>query len=173
LASENSVIGIKSVHTLTIQFGFAFHKVLPMKMLLRTLWPLDDCREILVDRYPFVIGRRSDNDCILALAFVSRRHCQFTWIDGQVHVQDLESYNGTFVNGKRATSPLPVVHGDEVTLGPCSFRVIGVNDGGETPASVKAATSEERAAGTPEELDSTIRATNRSDVGLSPGGARG
>lgn len=68
-----------------------------MKMLLRTLWPLDDCREILVDRYPFVIGRRSDNDCTLALAFVSRRHCQFTRVDGQVHVQDLESYNGTYV----------------------------------------------------------------------------
>jgi pSer/pThr/pTyr-binding forkhead associated (FHA) protein len=132
-----------------------------MKMLLRTLWPLDDCKEILVDRYPFVIGRRSDNDCALALAFVSRRHCQFTCVKGQVHVQDLESYNGTFVNGKRATSPLPVVHGDEVMLGPCSFGVIGVSDGGVTPAAVTAATREEQAARTPENLDSTIRATNQ------------
>jgi pSer/pThr/pTyr-binding forkhead associated (FHA) protein len=144
-----------------------------MKMLLRTLWPLDDCREILVDRYPFVIGRRSDNDCALALAFVSRRHCQFTCVDGQVRLQDLESYNGTFVNGKRATSPLPVVHGDEVTLGPCSFRVIGVNAGGETPAAVKAPTREELAAGAPEnELDSTIRANNASDLGVTGGGPK-
>lgn len=64
---------------------------------------------------------------------------------------------------------MPVVHGDEVTLGPCSFRIIGVNDGGETPGDVKAATNEELAVRTPDELDSTIRATNPSDLGLSPG----
>jgi pSer/pThr/pTyr-binding forkhead associated (FHA) protein len=105
-----------------------------MKMLLRTLWPLDENREILVDRFPFVIGRRSDNDCSLPLAFVSRRHCQFTRAEDQVLVQDLESYNGTYVNGKRATSPVPVRHGDELTLGPCSFRVMVLNGSAETPA---------------------------------------
>src|SRR6516225_6681549 len=95
-----------------------FRKVLLMKMLLQTIWPLDENREIVVDHFPFVIGRRSDNDCALALVFVSRRHCRFTLDDHHVMVQDLESYNGTFVNGKRVTSPLPISHGDELTLGP-------------------------------------------------------
>jgi pSer/pThr/pTyr-binding forkhead associated (FHA) protein len=40
-----------------------------------------------------------------------------------VVVQDLESYNGTFVNGRSAAKPLPVQAGDELTLGPISFRV--------------------------------------------------
>jgi pSer/pThr/pTyr-binding forkhead associated (FHA) protein len=105
-----------------------------MKMLLRTLWPLDENREIIVDHFPFVIGRRSDNDCSLPLAFVSRRHCQFTRGEEYVLVQDLESYNGTYVNGKRAIVPVPLRHGDELTLGPCSFRVMVLNGSADTPA---------------------------------------
>src|SRR6516162_6889350 len=104
-----------------------------MKMLLRTLWPLDENREILVDHFPFVVGRRSENDCSLPLAFVSRRHCQFTRAGDEVLVQDLESYNGTYVNGKRAMTPMPLHHGDELTLGPCSFRVMVLNGSAETP----------------------------------------
>src|SRR6516162_1688701 len=95
-----------------------------MKLWLQTRWPLDNGRDIMIDHYPFVIGRRSDNDCSLPLAFVSRRHCQFVLAENQVMVQDLESHNGTFVNGRRASLPLPVQDGDEITLGPCSFRVV-------------------------------------------------
>jgi pSer/pThr/pTyr-binding forkhead associated (FHA) protein len=105
-----------------------------MKLLLQTSWPLDENRAIAVQRFPFVIGRRTDADCSLTLAFVSRRHCQFTRIGDQVLVQDLQSRNGTFVNGKRASSPLPVQDGDELTLGPCSFRVSLLHDTGEMPA---------------------------------------
>jgi pSer/pThr/pTyr-binding forkhead associated (FHA) protein len=96
-----------------------------MKFTLQGRWPLDSELTINIDHYPFVIGRKSDSDCHLPLAFVSRRHCQFTQTeDNQVFVQDLESFNGTFVNGKRASSPLPLGHGDELHLGPCSFRVV-------------------------------------------------
>jgi pSer/pThr/pTyr-binding forkhead associated (FHA) protein len=105
-----------------------------MKMLLRTFWPLDDNREIVVQRFPFVIGRRTDSDYSLTLAFVSRRHCQFTRTGDQVLVHDLESCNGTFVNGKRARSPLPVQDGDELTLGLCSFRVSMRHDTSEMGA---------------------------------------
>jgi len=95
-----------------------------MILWLQARWPLDEAREIVVDRYPFVIGRRSDNDCALPLAFVSRRHCQFILAESQVLVQDLESHNGTFVNGQRASLPLPIHNGDEIYLGPCGFRVV-------------------------------------------------
>jgi pSer/pThr/pTyr-binding forkhead associated (FHA) protein len=95
-----------------------------MKLWLHTSQPVDDLREILIDRFPFVIGRRSDSDCALPLAFISRHHCQFILNDDQVLVQDLESYNGTFVNGQKASHPLPVRHGDELSLGPVSFRVV-------------------------------------------------
>jgi predicted component of type VI protein secretion system len=109
-------------------------KVLPMKLLLQTSWALADKREILVGRFPFVIGRGSSADCSLPLELVSRRHCQLTRTGDQVLVQDLQSRNGTFVNGKRASSPLPVDNGDELRLGPCAFRVSILCDSGELSA---------------------------------------
>jgi pSer/pThr/pTyr-binding forkhead associated (FHA) protein len=105
-----------------------------MKMFLQTPWPLADHREIVVHRFPFVIGRRTCSDCRLPWPFVSRRHCRFTRTGDQVLVQDLESLNGTFVNGKRAASPIPVQNGDELRLGPCVFRVSMLDDTGEMAA---------------------------------------
>jgi pSer/pThr/pTyr-binding forkhead associated (FHA) protein len=104
-----------------------------MKMVLQTSWPLGEDREIVVERFPFVVGRRTDSDCCLSWLFVSRRHCRFTRTGDQVLVQDLESFNGTFVNGKRASCPLPVQKGDELRLGSCSFRVSILDDSGEIP----------------------------------------
>ena len=105
-----------------------------MKLLLQTCWPLDENREITVQQFPFVIGRRTGSDCSLSLSFVSRRHCQFVRIGDEVLVQDLKSHNGTFVNGKRASRPLPVQDGDELMLGHCSFRVSMSDDTTEMPA---------------------------------------
>jgi predicted component of type VI protein secretion system len=70
-----------------------------------------------------VIGRQRENDCPLPLAFVSRQHCRLTLDRGQVYIQDLESYNGTFLNGRRILAPTPIHHGDELSLGPLCFRV--------------------------------------------------
>jgi len=95
-----------------------------MKLCLQALQPPDQVQDILIDKFPFVIGRRSDSDYALPLAFISRHHCQFMVDGNQVLVQDLESYNGTFVNGRPASPPLPVAHGDEISLGPVSFRVV-------------------------------------------------
>ena len=102
-----------------------------MKLWLQALSPHDLVKEILIERFPFVIGRQSESDCPLPLAFISRRQCEFTRVDKQIYVQDLESYNGTFVNGKRATTPLPLHNGDELHLGPTPFRVV-VQPGPET-----------------------------------------
>jgi pSer/pThr/pTyr-binding forkhead associated (FHA) protein len=123
-----------------------------MKFWLEARWPLDDGREIVVDRYPFVIGRRSDNDFPLPLAFVSRRHCQFILANDQVMVQDLESYNGTFVNGARASLPLPIHNGDEITLGPCGFRVVMSSERQETADGMHGPTCREEVIADPAEL---------------------
>jgi pSer/pThr/pTyr-binding forkhead associated (FHA) protein len=95
-----------------------------MKVWLQALGTVEAPSEICLDQFPFVIGRRSDSDACLPFAFISRHHCQFIEQAGKVLVQDLESYNGTFVNGRSASLPMPVQDGDELTLGPLSFRVV-------------------------------------------------
>jgi pSer/pThr/pTyr-binding forkhead associated (FHA) protein len=99
--------------------------------------------EMSFEDFPFVIGRRKDCDGFLPLVFISRRHCQFLLQEDQLFVQDLESYNGTFVNGRRASLPLPVENGDEVSLGPISFRVALLRGMEETRNLATAKTCEE------------------------------
>jgi pSer/pThr/pTyr-binding forkhead associated (FHA) protein len=47
------------------------------------------------------IGRAPRADFIVDRALVSRLHCRLTATDEKLEVQDLDSTNGTFVNGKR------------------------------------------------------------------------
>jgi hypothetical protein len=49
-----------------------------------------------------IIGRDANNQIVLNDNFVSRKHAEIVILDnGQVMIRDLESSNGTFVNGKR------------------------------------------------------------------------
>ncbi len=55
---------------------------------------------------------------------VSREHAEFTLDAHSVHVRDLGSHNGTFVNGKALTSELHRLKDrDLVTIGPLTFAV--------------------------------------------------
>ena len=48
------------------------------------------------------LGRATGADFILDAALVSRVHCRLTALTGgELEVRDLESTNGTFVNGQR------------------------------------------------------------------------
>jgi pSer/pThr/pTyr-binding forkhead associated (FHA) protein len=91
---------------------------------------------LCLDAFPFVIGRRHDCQACIPYAFISRHHCEFTEENGHVRVKDLESYNGTFVNGQSALKPLTVMDGDEITLGPVSFLVVMPRADAETSQSV-------------------------------------
>ena len=48
-----------------------------------------------------VLGRNRDIDLPLPDLKLSRRHCQISYIDGEALVKDLNSTNGTFLNGDR------------------------------------------------------------------------
>ncbi len=64
----------------------------------------------------FRIGRRAENDLIIANASVSRQHAEFLFENGRWFVTDNDSKFGTFVNGERVVRA-PVSHGDEIRLG--------------------------------------------------------
>jgi len=103
-----------------------------MKISLSSPQDGNGIEEILVDHFPFVLGRDSQNDCQLKFAFISRQHCQFTQQDDTVVLQDLESHNGTYINGRRLAHPTVVQDGDEVSIGPICLRVKAVRPTAET-----------------------------------------
>jgi len=70
-----------------------------------------------------VIGRKRDCDLSIASPDVSRRHCLLSVHKGCVSVEDLESVNGTYVNGKRVAAKMVVRPGDRLQVGPTRFVV--------------------------------------------------
>ena len=66
------------------------------------------------------IGRDAANDLHPADLALSRRHCAFMVQQGEVTVRDLESMNGTFVNGVPIASRV-LWQGDQLKIGESSF----------------------------------------------------
>jgi len=67
-----------------------------------------------------IIGRRHDCDLCIPLMVVSKRHCQLNQNKEAVKVRDLDSRNGTFLNGKRIKETT-VQAGDYIKIGPLTF----------------------------------------------------
>jgi serine phosphatase RsbU (regulator of sigma subunit) len=60
-------------------------------------------RTLLLDHFPFTVGRRTDRDLVLADPRVSREHAQFIReVDG-IYVVDENSRHGTYVNNEKVT----------------------------------------------------------------------
>jgi pSer/pThr/pTyr-binding forkhead associated (FHA) protein len=59
---------------------------------------------------------------------VSRRHAALVTYGGELHILDLDSVNGTFVNNKRLLpeSPYALRHGDRILLG--DFELLFVQE---------------------------------------------
>lgn len=65
-----------------------------------------------------IIGREAQSaKLVIPDAAVSRRHAKVSQYGDLYAIEDLGSTNGTFVNGERVTSPVPLVPGDLITLG--------------------------------------------------------
>ncbi len=63
------------------------------------------------------IGRSQDNDLILPVPSVSKRHARLLIKDGRYVIMDLGSTNGTFVNGKQINGPVVVKPNDIINIG--------------------------------------------------------
>jgi Ca-activated chloride channel family protein len=60
------------------------------------------------------IGRASQNEIVLKASGVSRFHCQIKRIDGKLVLEDLNSTNGTLLDGRLLTKPHILSTGDEI-----------------------------------------------------------
>src|SRR3954471_24958997 len=71
------------------------------------------------------IGRATGADFIVDAALISRVHCRLSALpDGQLELRDLESTNGTYVNGVRIGQPLRLASGDRLQVGRVELIVV-------------------------------------------------
>jgi Protein of unknown function (DUF3662)/FHA domain len=87
----------------------------------------DGTKHAILDGDPLSIGRVPDCDIVINNTNVSRRHAEIRLIDGKVSIVDLQSLNGTRVNG-RGIPPdafgTPLHDGDLIQIGDMVIRFV-------------------------------------------------
>lgn len=63
------------------------------------------------------IGAADDCDIVIKQPTVSKYHCELRWTQQGWQLHDLNSTNGSFVDGKRVTEPCGVTSAQSITLG--------------------------------------------------------
>ena len=81
----------------------------------------------------YVFGRVADADIVLPSDLVSRTHARVVANAGDLVVSDLESSNGTFVNGARVLGEMRVAIGGMLSIGDVVCRVYGASPQGLLP----------------------------------------
>ena len=72
------------------------------------------------------IGRAADNDVVVDDLLVSRHHAELRPLESGGHeLVDLDSSNGTFLNGRRIAAPTALDQLDVVSVGRHLFRLVG------------------------------------------------
>jgi pSer/pThr/pTyr-binding forkhead associated (FHA) protein len=94
-----------------------------------TLWIIETARDAelpftfrLVPGKVKTIGRATGADFIVDAGMVSRVHCRLTAAAAAVELIDLDSTNGTYVNGVRVERA-SLKDGDELGIGRVTFRI--------------------------------------------------
>src|SRR5437764_11324468 len=82
----------------------------------------DSGRRLVVDG-TVDIGRDENNGLVLHDEQVSGRHARVVAGDTGTVVDDLQSTNGTFVNGRRVDGRAPITPGDQLLLGRSVLQV--------------------------------------------------
>lgn len=109
-------------------FGYAFSSATEISMVARngsglaTPCLIVEGRAFALTPGDNVIGRDPSARISLDSLQVSRQHARVRVTELDVTLEDLESRNGTIVNGARITAPVTLNNGDEITIAPFTLR---------------------------------------------------
>ena len=79
--------------------------------------------ELSLPNEPLTIGRSSESGLVIRDDYTSTHHARLMRWDESWVVQDLDSTNGTFLDGTRVTLPTPVPLNTPVRIGTTSFEL--------------------------------------------------
>jgi hypothetical protein len=86
-------------------------------------------KEVQVTKDKTTLGRRPYNDIVIDNLAVSGEHAVLQMVGADVFIEDLNSTNGTYINGKAIKKQL-LVHNDTVEVGKYKIKYL-VDDSGE------------------------------------------
>ncbi len=80
-------------------------------------------RHVTVNAFPFRVGRLQNLSLTIPCPSISKEHAEILDRDGELWIQDLNSTNGTYVNGARVRGAVPLNEWDLVQFATVVFRV--------------------------------------------------
>ena len=89
--------------------------------VLRTLQGLNPGKLLPLEGASMVLGRHPACDIVLESASVSRQHARIVNVDGRFHIEDLNSRNGTYLNGLPIDQQQLLNENDEIGICDLSF----------------------------------------------------
>lgn len=79
---------------------------------------------IIPIRSDLTIGRRDDNSIVLNEQHVSGKHARIIVRNDSLFIEDLNSTNGTYLNGTKINSKTRLSNKDEIKIGNVVFKVL-------------------------------------------------
>lgn len=96
-------------------------------------------REFLITSTPSTLGRSSQCDICIPGSHLSRQHLQLTLIEQELHLRDLGSVNGTYLNDQRIVEAI-AKPGDQLRLDVHCFHIIGPGDASDNQRTARSCT---------------------------------
>lgn len=75
------------------------------------------------DKPEVTVGRMKGNDIVLPKGNVSKKHARIYGRNGTLMIDDLDSTNGTYVNGRKVTSEHEITENDKIYIGDFILQV--------------------------------------------------
>lgn len=124
-ADANTAAGLRPVRAaMPVQTrGRPFQRSHVPQQLLVTAGPLAGSRMNLNNQREITIGRADDSAFVLNDDYASARHARLLPRDGHWYLEDLDSRNGTFLNGQRVDQPERLEPGMEIRIGRTTLRL--------------------------------------------------
>ncbi|MBI3863532.1 MAG: EAL domain-containing protein [Planctomycetia bacterium] len=91
--------------------------------LTGSLTPNAPAQRIRIAAQPFTVGRECDNALQLNFPTISRRHAELLLVERDLYVRDINSRNGTFLNGRRVGNFEKLNSDDMLQFGTAVFTV--------------------------------------------------
>ncbi|MEV7692941.1 FHA domain-containing protein [Microbacterium sp. NPDC089189] len=81
--------------------------------------------ELPLGTEPLTIGRSSESGLVIRDDYTSSHHARLMLWGDQWMVQDLDSTNGTWHDGERVSTPVPILIGAPIKVGATTFELQG------------------------------------------------
>jgi pSer/pThr/pTyr-binding forkhead associated (FHA) protein len=80
-------------------------------------------KAFILDKKAATIGRDESCEIVITDSLISKKHCRISISnEGHYFIEDLDSTNSTYLNGKLLKKPIQLTYGDRIIIGDTILR---------------------------------------------------